>query len=94
MMGRQSRSREHIFAISSCHGFTSIRICDDYWCIAVIAVSRDKLAKDIGVTPDTIRGWQDRHFQKGVHYTVAGKTTLYYLSDIETWLVSRKSGVS
>jgi|TARA_B110000908_G_C9963391_1_gene317872 hypothetical protein len=60
----------------------------------MIAVSRDKLAKDIGVTPDTIRGWQDRHFQKGVHYMVFGTTTLYDLSDIETWLVSRKSGVS
>ena len=60
----------------------------------MIAISREKLANEIGVTPDTIRGWQDRHFQKGVHYTVVGKTTLYYLSDIETWLVSRKSGVS
>jgi hypothetical protein len=60
----------------------------------MIAVSRDKLAKDIGVTPDTIRGWQDRHFQKGVHYMVVGKTTLHNLSVIGTWLVSRKSGVS
>ena len=93
-MGRQSRSREHIFTISSCHGFTSIRIGAANRGIAIIAVSRDKLAKDIGVTPDTIRGWQDRHLQKGVHYTVVGKTTVYYLSDIETWLVSRKSGVS
>lgn len=60
----------------------------------MIAVSRDKLAKDISVTPDTIRGWQDRHFQKGVQYAVVGKTTLYYLSDIETWLVSRKIGAT
>ena len=56
----------------------------------MIAVSREKLANDIGATPDTIRGWQDRHFKKGVHYTVVGKTTLYYLSDVERWLVSRK----
>ena len=55
-----------------------------------VAVSREKLAAGIGVSPDTIRGWQDRYFKRGVHYTVIGKTTLYYLSDIERWLDSQK----
>lgn len=59
-----------------------------------VAVSREKLAAGIGVSPDTIRGWQDRYFKRGVHYTVIGRTTLYYLSDIERWLDSQKSGVT
>ncbi len=58
-----------------------------------VAVSREKLAASIGVSPATIRGWQDRYFTRGVHYTVIGRTTLYYLSDIERWLDSQKSGV-
>jgi len=58
--------------------------------LSVIAISREKLAEEIGVTPDTIRGWQDRYFTKGVEYIVIGRATLYYRASIEEWLSSKQ----
>jgi len=53
-------------------------------------ISRHKMAELLGVTPDTLRGWQDRHWQKGVHYVVIGKTTMLDAREIRKWLKSRK----
>lgn len=56
----------------------------------MIAISREKLANQIGVTPDTIRGWQDRYFTRGVEYFVIGRITLYCAQSVEDWLESQK----
>ena len=54
-------------------------------------VSREKLASMIGISEDTVRGWTDRHFERGLHYTVIGKTTLYYLEEVGEWLESQRA---
>ncbi len=53
-------------------------------------VSRGKLAEEIGITQDTLRGWHGRYLHKGQHYVVVGKTTLYDREEILQWLKSRK----
>ena len=54
-------------------------------------VSREKLARMIGISEDTVRGWTDRHFERGLHYTVIGKTTIYYLTEVGEWLESQRA---
>jgi hypothetical protein len=51
---------------------------------------RHAFADEIGVTPDTVRGWIDRHWTKGVHYIVVGKTTLVDRKEVARWLESQK----
>jgi hypothetical protein len=53
-------------------------------------VSRGKLAEEIGITQDTLRGWHGRYIHKGQHYVVVGKTTLYDREEVMKWLRSRK----
>lgn len=53
-------------------------------------VSRQKLAGILGITEDTLRGWQDRHFKSGLQYYVEGKITLYDVREVRLWLKSRK----
>lgn len=52
-------------------------------------ISREKLASALGVTPATLRGWQDRHWQRGVHYVVIGKTTMIDAKAVRKWLKSQ-----
>ena len=53
-------------------------------------ISRQKLADEIGVTPDTLRGWQQLHWAKGLHFVVIGKTTLIDRGEVEAWLRSHQ----
>jgi hypothetical protein len=54
-------------------------------------VTRQKLAEEMGVTVDTLRGWQAIHWKPGLHYVVIGKTTLLDRAEIEAWLKQRKT---
>lgn len=49
-------------------------------------VSRESLAEELGVTKDTLRGWQDRHWTKGVHYK--GEPHQFNVSAISNWFDS------
>jgi hypothetical protein len=49
-------------------------------------VSKEELAKQIGITPGTIVGWMKRDLTNGVHYVVKGHTTLFYVEAMTQWL--------
>ena len=49
-------------------------------------ISRKAFAESIGLKDSTVRGWQERHWTKGVHYTVVGRTTLLKTEAVNEWL--------
>ena len=58
-------------------------------------IARKAFAESIGLKDSTVRGWQERHWTKGQHYVVIGKTTMLVRSEVEEWLNSgdlRKRG--
>ena len=44
-------------------------------------IARKAFAESIGLKDSTVRGWQERHWTKGQHYVVIGKTTMLVRSD-------------
>jgi hypothetical protein len=57
-------------------------------------VSRKEFANSIGLKDSTVRGWQERHWQRGIHYVVIGKTTLLIKDEIEKWLNSQRDSAN
>lgn len=49
-------------------------------------IARKKLAEQMGLPDSTLRGWQARHWQRGQHYIIVGKTTLLNPDEVQLWL--------
>ena len=48
--------------------------------------SKDAFADDLGVTPEVIKGWIRRHWERGLHYTVIGNQTLVNTEEATEWM--------
>ena len=48
--------------------------------------SKDAFADDLGVTPEVIKGWIRRHWERGLHYTVIGNQTLVNTEKATEWM--------
>jgi hypothetical protein len=43
----------------------------------------------MGLPDSTLRGWQARHWQRGQHYIIVGKTTLLNPDEVQSWLEAK-----
>ena len=51
-------------------------------------LNKTKFANDHGVKSSTVQGWMQRHWTKGVHYYVIGRTTMIDTEEFERWIRS------
>ena len=51
-------------------------------------ISRKAYADSKGLPETTIRGWQDRHWQRGIHFAVIGRVTMIVPEEADRWLES------
>ena len=49
-------------------------------------IDKSKFAMEHGVKASTISGWMQRHWTKGQHYHVIGRTTLIDTEEVEQWI--------
>ena len=49
-------------------------------------VEKWKYSQDSGVKESKINGWMQRHWTKGKHYYVIGRTTMINISEVNAWL--------
>ena len=52
-------------------------------------VTKEKFLDLSGLSSGVLRGWFDRHLQRGIHYQVIGHTTLVHLERVEEWISQR-----
>jgi hypothetical protein len=49
-------------------------------------IDKTKFASDHGVKASTISGWMQRHWTKGQHYYVIGRTTMIDTEEFDGWI--------
>ena len=49
-------------------------------------IDKAKFADEHGVKASTVSGWMQRHWTKGVHYYVIGRTTMIDTEEFERWI--------
>lgn len=49
-------------------------------------VSKKKAARMLGVNQKIIENWMFRHWKRGLHYVVIGRTTMINLTELEKWM--------
>ena len=49
-------------------------------------VDKTKYSNEHGIKTSTISGWMQRHWTKGQHYYVIGRTTLIDTEEVNEWI--------
>jgi hypothetical protein len=57
-------------------------------------IDKSKFAMEHGVKASTISGWMQRHWTKGQHYYVIGRTTLINTEEVEQWIKYFQQGLN
>ena len=49
-------------------------------------IDKSKYSNEHGIKTSTISGWMQRHWTKGQHYYVIGRTTLIDTEEVNEWI--------
>ena len=49
-------------------------------------IHRNRYAEQLGVTPNVVKNWMTRHWERGIHYKVIGKQTFVNQREANKWL--------
>lgn len=49
-------------------------------------IDKSKYVRDYGVKDSKVSNWMQRHWTKGVHYFVIGRTTMIDVEEVNKWI--------